>query len=51
MLGQELMRSYFLPWLVGMPAETSLAICSLLFGGVLERCGGSGLLLWLEVPV
>lgn len=46
MLGQELMRSYFLPWLVGMPAETSLAICSLLFGGVLERCacgrGGRG---------
>jgi len=28
---------YWLPWLVGMPAETSLAICSLLLGGVLER--------------
>lgn len=25
------------PRLVGMPAETSLAICSLIFGGVLER--------------
>ncbi|MEM7168355.1 MAG: amidohydrolase family protein [Planctomycetota bacterium] len=37
MLGKERMPSYFLPWLVGMPAETSLAICSLLFGGVLER--------------
>jgi aminocarboxymuconate-semialdehyde decarboxylase len=24
-------------WLVGMPAETCLAMCSLLFGGVLER--------------
>ncbi len=37
MLGEERMPSYFLPWLVGMPAETSLAICSLIFGGVLER--------------
>jgi aminocarboxymuconate-semialdehyde decarboxylase len=26
-----------LPWLVGMPAETSRAICSLIFGGVLEK--------------
>jgi aminocarboxymuconate-semialdehyde decarboxylase len=24
-------------WLVGMPAETCLAVCSVLFGGVLER--------------
>ncbi len=31
------MRSYFLPWLVGMPAETTLAMCSLAMGGVLER--------------
>lgn len=37
MVGKEKMPRYFLPWLVGMPAETSLAICSLLFGGVLER--------------
>lgn len=37
MLGKERMPSYFLPWLVGMPAETSLAICSMIFGGVLER--------------
>jgi aminocarboxymuconate-semialdehyde decarboxylase len=37
MLGRERMQRYWLPWLVGMPAETSLAICSLLFGGVLER--------------
>jgi len=37
MLGKERMGRYFLPWLVGMPAETSLAICSLLFGGVLAR--------------
>ena len=31
------MGRYFLPWLVGMPAETSLAICSMLFAGVFER--------------
>src|SRR6185312_15688085 len=37
MLGRERMGKYWLPWLVGMPAESSLAICSLIFGGVLER--------------
>ncbi|MBI5647072.1 MAG: amidohydrolase [Ignavibacteriae bacterium] len=37
MMGQDRMRRYWLPWLVGMPAETSLAICSMIFGGVLER--------------
>ena len=37
MMGKERMPKYWLPWLVGMPAETSLAICSILFGGVLER--------------
>jgi aminocarboxymuconate-semialdehyde decarboxylase len=37
MMGQERMTKYWLPWLVGMPAETSLAICSMIFGGVLER--------------
>lgn len=37
MLAKERMGKYWLGWLVGMPAETSLAICSLLFGGVLER--------------
>ncbi|XP_003386098.1 PREDICTED: 2-amino-3-carboxymuconate-6-semialdehyde decarboxylase-like [Amphimedon queenslandica] len=31
------MSKYWLPWLVGMPAETATAICSVLFGGVLER--------------
>ncbi|HVT44036.1 MAG TPA: amidohydrolase family protein [Thermoanaerobaculia bacterium] len=36
-VGRERMAKYWLPWLVGMPAETSLAICSLIFGGVLER--------------
>jgi aminocarboxymuconate-semialdehyde decarboxylase len=37
MMGQERMPRYWLPWLVGMPAETSLSICSMIFGGVFER--------------
>ncbi len=37
MMGQTEMQKYWLPWLVGMPAETSRAICSLIFGGVLEK--------------
>jgi aminocarboxymuconate-semialdehyde decarboxylase len=37
MLARERMPRYWLPWLVGMPAETALAICSLVLGGVLER--------------
>jgi len=37
MLGGDRMKKYWLPWLVGMPAETSLAICSMIFGGVLEK--------------
>ncbi len=37
MMGKEKMPRYWLPWLVGMPAETSLAICSVIFGGVLDR--------------
>jgi aminocarboxymuconate-semialdehyde decarboxylase len=31
------MQNYWLPWLVGMPMETSLAICSMIFGGIFER--------------
>lgn len=31
------MGRYWMPWLVGMPAETCIAICSVLFGGVLDR--------------
>eukprot|EP01138_Halocafeteria_seosinensis_P013649 gb/GECG01013940.1/.p1 GENE.gb/GECG01013940.1/~~gb/GECG01013940.1/.p1 ORF type:complete len:453 (+),score=36.09 gb/GECG01013940.1/:1-1359(+) len=51
MIGKRLLKKYWLPWLVSMPAETSIAICSLIFGGVLEKlpdlrvmfahCGGS----------
>lgn len=37
MMGQDKMQKYWLPWLVGMPAETSLAICSMIFGGIFER--------------
>lgn len=38
MMGEADMDKYWLPWLVGMPAETSRAICSLIFSGVLEKC-------------
>ena len=37
MMGFDQLQKYWLPWLVGMPAETSRAACSLIFGGVLER--------------
>lgn len=36
-LGRERMEKYWSPWLVGMPAETCLAICSMIFGGVFDR--------------
>ena len=37
MMGEASMQKYWLPWLVGMPAETSRAICSMIFGGVFEK--------------
>ena len=37
MMGHAEMQKYWLPWLVGMPAETSRAICSIIFGGILEK--------------
>lgn len=37
MMGTKNMSQYWLPWLVGMPAETNRAICSLIFGGVFEK--------------
>jgi aminocarboxymuconate-semialdehyde decarboxylase len=37
MMGQENMAKYWLPWLVGMPGETSRAICSMIFGGVFDK--------------
>jgi len=37
MMGMKHMSKYWLPWLVGMPAETSRAICSMIFAGIFER--------------
>jgi len=37
MMGKETMKDYWLPWLVGMPAETTRAMCSMIFGGVLDQ--------------
>ena len=37
MMGEDQMSEYWLPWLVGMPAETSRAICSMIFGGIFEK--------------
>lgn len=37
MMGFYQMQKYWLPWLVGMPAETSRAACSMVFSGVFER--------------
>ena len=37
MMGEKKMQRYWLPWLVGMPAETSRAICSMIFGGIFEK--------------
>ncbi|MCB0521788.1 MAG: amidohydrolase [Saprospiraceae bacterium] len=40
MMGFSSMEKYWLPWLVGMPAETSRAICSMVFSGVFEKLPG-----------
>jgi aminocarboxymuconate-semialdehyde decarboxylase len=37
MMGEAQTQKYWLPWLVGMPAETTRAICSLIFSGVFEK--------------
>ena len=37
MMGQEHMEQYWLPWLVGMPAEITRALCSFIFGGLFDR--------------
>ena len=37
MMGEDDMKKYWLPWLVGMPAETSRAACSMIFGGIFEK--------------
>jgi len=37
MLGGERLSKYWLPWLLGMPTETALSICAMIFGGVFEK--------------
>lgn len=37
MMGMSKMKQYWLPWLVGMPAETTRAICSMIFGGIFDK--------------
>lgn len=37
MMGRDRMDKYWLPWLVGMPAETTLAITSMIFSGLFEK--------------
>lgn len=37
MMGEKNMQRYWLPWLVGMPAETTRAVCSMIFGGIFEK--------------
>ncbi|MGB1018096.1 MAG: amidohydrolase family protein [Chitinophagales bacterium] len=37
MMGFNSMEKYWLPWLVGMPAETTRAATSLIFSGVMEK--------------
>ena len=37
MMGKEMMTKYWLPWLVGMPAETSRAACSMVFSGIFDK--------------
>lgn len=37
MAGADRMKRYFMEWLVGMPAETTLALCSMIFGGIFDR--------------
>lgn len=37
MMGRMNMQKYWLPWLVGMPAETTRAMCSLMFSGVFDK--------------
>ncbi|MCT4561633.1 MAG: amidohydrolase [Crocinitomicaceae bacterium] len=37
MMGFNSMEKYWLPWLVGMPAETSRAACSMIFSGLFDK--------------
>lgn len=37
MMGEKNIQRYWLPWLVGMPAETTRAVCSMIFAGIFEK--------------
>jgi aminocarboxymuconate-semialdehyde decarboxylase len=37
MMGGASLQKFWLPWLVAMPAESSRALCHLIFGGVFEK--------------
>lgn len=37
MMGAERMDKYWMPWLVGMPVETTTAIVSMIFSGLFEK--------------
>lgn len=37
MLGGERLKQYWMPWLIGMPTELTIAIASMIFGGVFEK--------------
>lgn len=37
MMGKERMDKYWMPWLIGMPVETTTAIASMIFSGLLEK--------------
>lgn len=37
MAGEAMMRKYWLPWLVGMPMESSAAICSMMLSGMFRK--------------
>lgn len=37
MLGGDRLKQYWMPWLVGMPTELTIAIASMIFGGIFEK--------------
>jgi aminocarboxymuconate-semialdehyde decarboxylase len=37
MMGKDRMTKYWLPWLVGMPTESTMAICHMIFSGVFHK--------------
>eukprot|EP00298_Acanthocystis_sp_HF-20_P010848 c19084_g1_i1.p2 GENE.c19084_g1_i1~~c19084_g1_i1.p2 ORF type:complete len:358 (+),score=117.86 c19084_g1_i1:71-1144(+) len=37
MMGGDITNQFWMPWLVGMPAETCLAICSMIFSDIFQK--------------